>query len=171
MIQSCSCHLDLAHGKSRFSHINLEGAEPSFALTEIGGMMFNRFLLIVTYATEVISTPLQLPKLFAITCHVSQKQIKILKAFICFHPLDVSYLASCNSSSPCRYSQPLIPLKPQERWDQLKRARGCFLIQKQTLFPCQRRGEGVPLWCDHSEIRTFSFQSATVSSLDLFSSY
>lgn len=56
-LQSCSCHLVLAHLEVPFltQHMNLEEAEASFALTEMGGIMIYRFLLI---ATEFIFTPL-----------------------------------------------------------------------------------------------------------------
>lgn len=54
--------------------------------------------------------------------------VKVI-AVICFHQLDISFLSSYNEAFPCRYSQLLIPLKPQERWDQLKKARGYFYIE------------------------------------------
>lgn len=44
-----------------------------------------------------------------------------------FDPLDIIL---CLYALPhCRYSQLLIALKPQERWKQLKRARGFFLFR------------------------------------------
>lgn len=51
-------------------------------------------------------------------------------------------LCSCKSASLHRYSQFLITLKPQERWDQLKRARGYFLYRNQLYSPV-KGGVGV----------------------------
>lgn len=54
---------------------------------------------------------------------------------ICLHLLDVSLLSLCYTATFHRYPQLLIALKPQEKWDQLKRAAGYSLYRNRPYSP------------------------------------